>query len=76
MKLIFPAIALTFMALGAHAAVPGKGITGGAPFTIYRLWSKTGIPLWGTIHGFLMEFSPAERQDVVKFLNEQFYRFQ
>ena len=56
----------------------------GHPFTIYYLWSKTGygeactpcvIPLRGTIHGFLMEFSPAERQDIVEYLNEQFYRF-
>ena len=21
-----------------------------SPFTVHRLWSQTGIPLWGTIH--------------------------
>ena len=46
-----------------------------------RLW-RSVYPIWGTIHhllftihGFSMEFSPAERQNIVKYLNDQFYRF-
>jgi len=43
-----------------------------------------GIPLRGALHAFTAvcthmaqkEFSPAERQNIVKYLNDQFYRFQ
>ena len=49
--------------------VPLVGSPCGALITIYH--SLLNCP-----HMAQKEFSPAERQDIVKYLNEQFYRFQ
>ena len=92
MKFILPAIALTFLALSAHAAVPGNvaegkrlhdaNCTGCHDTAVYtrkdhRVRSLDGLKqqVENCTHMAQKEFSPAERQDIVKYLNDQFYRF-
>ena len=93
MKLLLPTIALTFLALSAHAAVPGDAAggkrlhdancTGCHDTAVYtrkdhRVRSLDGLKqqVENCTHMAQKEFSPAERQDIVKYLNDHFYRFQ
>ena len=92
MKAILTAIALTFLTLIAHAAVPGDAAegkslheancTGCHDTAVYarkehRVRSLEGLKqqVENCTHMAQKEFSPVERQDIVKYLNEQFYRF-
>ena len=92
MKITLTAIALTFLALIAHAAVPGDAAggkrlhdascTGCHDTAVYtrkehRVRSMDALKqqVENCTHMAQKEFSPAERQDIVKYLNDQFYRF-
>ena len=92
MRSILTAIALTFLAVSAHAAVPGDAAegkrlhdascTGCHDTAVYtrkehRVRSMDALKqqVEDCTHMAQGEFSPAQRQDIVKYLNEQFYRF-
>lgn len=93
MKVILCVPALIFLAVSAHAAVPGDGAegkrlhdascTGCHDTSVYTRKDHKVLSLDGLkqqvencTHMAQKEFSPAERQDIVKYLNDQFYRFQ
>ena len=93
MKNILTAFAMTFLAMSAHAAVPGDVADGKRlhdascsschDTAVYirkerRVQSLDGLKqqVENCTHMAQKEFSPAERQDIVKYLNEQFYRFE
>ena len=93
MKSLLTAIALTFLTLSAHAAVPGNeaegkrlhdaNCTGCHDTAVYtrkehRVRSLDALKqqVENCTHMAQKEFSSAERQDIVKYLNEQFYRFE
>ena len=93
MKLILIAPVILFLAVSAHAAVPGDGAegkrlldancTGCHDTAVYSrkdhiVRSMEGLKqqVESCTHMAQKEFSSAERQDIVKYLNDQFYRFQ
>ncbi|MBI3527202.1 MAG: hypothetical protein HY067_04465 [Betaproteobacteria bacterium] len=84
---------MIFLAVSAHAAVPGDGAEGKRlhdanctachDTSVYarkdhRVQSLDGLKqqVEDCAHMAQKEFSPAERQNIVKYLNDQFYRFQ
>jgi hypothetical protein len=85
--------ALTFLALAAHAAIPGSeaegkrlhdvSCTGCHDTGIYtrkehRVKSLAGLTrqVENCTHMSQQEFSSTEKQDIVKYLNNQFYKFE
>lgn len=93
MKVILIAPVMLFLAVSAHAAVPGDGAegkhlhdgncTGCHDTSVYtrqdhKVRSLDGLKqqVENCTHMAQKEFSPAERQDIVKYLNDRFYRFQ
>jgi len=93
MKLIPSVPIMMFLAVSAHAALPGDGAEG------KRLHDANCVSCHGVsvysrqdrkvrsldalkqqvencTHMAQKEFSPAERKGIVKYLNDQFYRFQ
>ncbi len=93
MKVILCVPAMIFLAVGAHAAVPGDGAEGKRlhdancvschAVSVYtrqdhKVRSLDGLKqqVENCTHMARKEFSSAERQDIVKYLNDQFYRFQ
>jgi hypothetical protein len=93
MKVILCVPAMIFLAVSAHAAVPGEGTegkrlhdancTGCHDTSVYtrkdhRVRSLDGLKqqVENCTHMAQKEFLPAERQDIVKYLNDQFYRLQ
>jgi len=92
-KLILSVPAWTFLALTAHAAVPGDeaegkrlhdvSCTGCHDTGVYtrqehRVKSLAGLMRQGEncTHMSQQECSAAEKQDIVKYLNDQFYKFE
>lgn len=92
MKFFLIAPVTMFLALGAHAAVPGDAAegkrlhdascTGCHDSSVYtrkdhRVLSLEGLgqQVENCTHMAQKEFKPAEKQDIVKYLNDQFYRF-
>ena len=92
MKVILCVPALIFLAVSAHAAVPGDGAEGKRlhdancaschGVSVYtrqdhRVQSLDGLKqqVGNCTHMAQKEFSPAERQNIVKYLNDRFYRF-
>jgi len=92
-KLIPSVVALTFLALAAHAAVPGNEAegkrlhdgsctgchdTGVYTRTEHKVKSLAGLKrqVENCTHMAQQEFSSAEKQDIVKYLNDQFYKFE
>ena len=92
MKAALTAVALTFAAMCAQAAVPGNeadgkrlhdaNCTGCHDAAVYtrkdhHVRSLDGLmqQVENCTHMAQKEFSPVERQDIVKYLNQQFYRF-
>ena len=93
MKLNFSTFALTFLAVSAHAALPGDAAegkrlhdadcTGCHDTAVYtrkehRVRSLDALKqqVENCTHMAQKEFSPAERQDIVKYLNDLFYKFE
>ena len=93
MNIILCVPALIFLAVNAHAAVPGDGAEGkrlhdascmGCHDTSvytrkdHKVLSLDGLEqqVENCTHMAKKKFSPAEQQDIVKYLNDQFYRFQ
>jgi len=93
MKVMLLVPVLIFLAVSAHAAVPGDGAegkrlhdancTGCHDSSVYtrkdhRVRSLEGLKrqVENCTHMAQKEFSPAERQSIVNYLNEQFYGFQ
>ena len=93
LKNILIAPVMTFLAVSAHAAVPGDcaegkrlhdaNCTGCHDSSVYsrkdhKVRSLDGLKkqVENCTHMAQKEFSPAERQDIVKYLNDRFYRFQ
>ena len=93
MKVILSVPVLMFLAVSAHAAVPGAGAEGkrlhdancvschdASVYTgqDHKVRSLDGLKqqVENCTHMAQKEFSSAERQDIVKYLNDQFYRFQ
>ena len=93
MKVILSVLVMMFLAVSAHAAVPGDGAegkhlhdgncTGCHDTSVYsrknhKVRSLDGLKqqVENCTHMAQKEFSPAEMQNVVKYLNDQFYRFQ
>lgn len=93
MKVILFVPVMLFLALSAHAAVPGDAAvgkrlhdascTGCHNASVYtrsnhKIQSLDGLAqqVENCTHMAQKEFSAAERQDIVKYLNDQFYRFQ
>lgn len=93
LKNILIAPVMMFLALSAHAAVPGDGAEGKRlhdancsschDVSVYtrqdhKVRSLDGLKqqVESCTHMAQKEFSSAERQDIVKYLNDQFYRFQ
>ena len=93
MKVILSVPVMMFLAVSAHAAVPGDGAEGKRlhdancvschAVSFYTRQDHKARSLDGLkkqvencTHMAQKEFSPAERQDIVKYLNDQFYRFQ
>ena len=93
MKLIQCVSVMMFLALSAHAAVPGDGVegkrlhdancTGCHDSSVYtrkdhRVQSLEALKqqVEDCTHMAKKEFAPAEMQNIVKYLNEQFYKFQ
>lgn len=93
MKVILIAPVMMFLAVSAHAAVPGDGAegkrlhdgncTGCHDTSVYtrkdhKVRSLDGLKqqVENCTHMAQKEFSPAEMQNVVKYLNDRFYRFQ
>ena len=93
MNLILTVPLVMFLAVSAHAAVPGDGAKGKRlhdancvschAVSVYtrqdhKVRSLDGLKqqVENCTHMAQKEFSPAERQDIVKYLNDQFYRFQ
>jgi mono/diheme cytochrome c family protein len=93
MKLILSLPVVMFLAVSAHAALPGDGEAGkrlhnancaschdASVYTRkdHKVRSLDGLKkqVENCTHMAQKEFSPAERQDIVKYLNDQFYRFQ
>ena len=93
MKFVLCIPAMMFLALSAHAAVPGDAAegkrlheancTGCHDSSVYtrkdhkvRSLDGLGHQVENCTHMAQKEFSSAEKQDVVKYLNDQFYRFQ
>ena len=92
MKLILSVPVMMFLAVSAHAAVPGDGAEGKRlhdanctachDTSVYsrkdhKVRSLDGLKqqVENCTHMAQKEFSSAERQDIVKYLNDQFYRF-
>ncbi len=92
MKVIQCVPAMMFLALSAHAAVPGDAAqgkrlhdascTGCHDTSVYtrkdhkvRSLDGLGHQVENCTHMAQKEFSSAEKQDIVKYLNDQFYRF-
>jgi mono/diheme cytochrome c family protein len=92
MKLTLSVPVMMFLAVSAHAAVPGDGAKGKLlhdancvschAVSVYtrqdhKLRSLDGLKkqVENCTHMAQKEFSSAERQDIVKYLNDQFYRF-
>ncbi len=92
MKVILIAPAMMFLAVSAHAAVPGDGgegkrlhdasCTACHDTSVYtrkdhRVQSLDALKkqVEDCTHMAQKEFSPAERQNIVKYLNDRFYRF-
>ena len=92
LKNILIAPVMMFLAVSAHAAVPGDGAegkrlhdancTGCHDTSVYtrkdhKVGSLEGLAkqVENCTHMAQKEFSLAERQNVVRYLNDQFYRF-
>ena len=92
MKLILTVPLMMFLAVSAHAAVPGDGAKGKRlhdancvschAVSVYtrqdhkvRSLDALEQQVENCTHMAQKEFSSAERQDIVKYLNDQFYRF-
>ena len=93
MKVILSVPVMMFLAVSAHAAVPGDGAEGKRlhdancvschAVSVYtrqdhKVRSLDGLTqqVDNCTHMAQKEFSSAERQYIVKYLNDQFYRFQ
>ena len=93
MKVIPSVPVMMFLALSAHAAVPGDGAEGERlhdancaschDVSVYirqdhkvRSLDALKHQVENCTHMAQKEFSSAGRQDIVKYLNDQFYRFQ
>ena len=93
MKVILRVSLMMFLAVGAHAALPGDGAAGKRlhdanctachDTSVYtrqdhkiRSLDALKQQVENCTHMAQKEFAPAERQDIVKYLNDQFYRFQ
>ena len=92
MKVILRVSLMMFLAVGAHAALPGDGAAGKRlhdanctachDTSVYtrqdhkiRSLDALKQQVENCTHMAQKEFLPAERQDIVKYLNDQFYQF-
>ncbi|MEO8009276.1 MAG: hypothetical protein ABI728_12260 [Betaproteobacteria bacterium] len=92
MKIVLTISVTLFLAVSAHAAVPGDAAagkrlldancTGCHDTAVYsrkdhKVRSIEGLKqqVENCTHMAQKEFTPAERQNIVKYLNDQFYRY-